>query len=980
MDVAWSTRDTEWLTVELRCRGLAGLCGWMAMTMAQLKSAAYCRSIEWPIRGVGDGAELPTNGAGSAKGSIGGTKQSVGGVEGGEVRWASRPQNGGDTYGRGLITSIVATARSAQQQHRPLGVSTMKRRRTKKKRRREARRGEVMTQGAGSSGASTPAAQETGGQRRESPRGRTEHPWRCNPPKIAVERRNDGGARIPDVTIGYGSRCGADDDVRGIVTLSPNDRARAQDRGGAGQMQPEEIQSTMGRSEGSVPHPTRVLPPQRSISLGAIKIQRISSFFHLLPLLPPPSSSSLLTPPTPSCRRCPAPSRPHRSSSSDWALARPSLSRRRRRALSPPPRPGPTAGNHRPAGGAPAAAPRRPAAHLLHRAGLPPPELPLGFGALTSPELAGISPEVEKKMDLPPLVREKNEGAKEPGKTGRHFERKILAGCVDDDTTDQQDDVSCTEVWGWVSQRQFNGGRSGSLFLQYFLYFAAPLRKRSSDALAIYALAALFNRHKKTLSKNASLEALWAPILLVHLGGYSLIGYLASKRKHKTLTSITAFLGCEDYLDPLWCMKPFNWAMFITWLVTRFVETWKRDHGSEGGRAFNDNRGHWTLKRHGCGGSNILRESLRRPFDESVLVWHLATEFCCFDRMDNIPDNDDDALYHLATCYFAHLDALWSKNKNKNTGSNDDAGDDNTGDDNTGGNDDGEDNNTGGNDAGSNNTGDDNTGGNDAGNNNTGDDNTGGNNADVDNTGGNSTGDDDSIDNDALANVRISCVISNYMAYLLFVNPEMLMTGARPSLFRNAYKRLNGMLLDDGEERTAALTEKDLAQKIIQELKGGAKGRGIIDDAWALSQELTKLCNDDNDKMWKVIFGVWVEMLCFSASRCRGYLHAKSLGKGGEYLSYIWLAPRAQDPPEQQDDDGSGAGAEFTDTTSTTPARTIISDMNEKAGPQEKASHGGAACTTPGAACTTPAPTVIGDEKRDEDAAPAIPVIGDENV
>jgi hypothetical protein len=23
--------------------------------------------------------------------------------------------------------------------------------------------------------------------------------------------------------------------------------------------------------------------------------------------------------------------------------------------------------------------------------------------------------------------------------------------------------------------------------------------------------------------------------------------------------------------------------------------------------------------------------------------------------------------------------------------------------------------------------------------------------------------------------------------------------------------------------------------------------------------------------------------------RCRGYLHAKSLGKGGEYLSYIWL-------------------------------------------------------------------------------------------
>jgi hypothetical protein len=32
-----------------------------------------------------------------------------------------------------------------------------------------------------------------------------------------------------------------------------------------------------------------------------------------------------------------------------------------------------------------------------------------------------------------------------------------------------------------------------------------------------------------------------------------------------------------------------------------------------------------------------------------------------------------------------------------------------------------------------------------------------------------------------------------------------------------------------------------------------------------------------------------VEMLCFSAGRCRGYLHAKALGTGGELLTYIWL-------------------------------------------------------------------------------------------
>jgi len=49
----------------------------------------------------------------------------------------------------------------------------------------------------------------------------------------------------------------------------------------------------------------------------------------------------------------------------------------------------------------------------------------------------------------------------------------------------------------------------------------------ASDALAIYALATLFNRHNKlpnkggdgTSNSNGNLEILWAPILLIHLGG-----------------------------------------------------------------------------------------------------------------------------------------------------------------------------------------------------------------------------------------------------------------------------------------------------------------------------------------------------------------------------------------------------------------------------------------------------------------------------
>ena len=47
--------------------------------------------------------------------------------------------------------------------------------------------------------------------------------------------------------------------------------------------------------------------------------------------------------------------------------------------------------------------------------------------------------------------------------------------------------------------------------------------------------------------------------------------------------------------------------------------------------------------------------------------------------------------------------------------------------------------------------------------------------------------------------------------------------------------------------------------------------------------EITVSAREDGDnEMWKVIQGVWVEMLCFSAGRCRGHLHATSLCKGGE--------------------------------------------------------------------------------------------------
>ena len=211
-------------------------------------------------------------------------------------------------------------------------------------------------------------------------------------------------------------------------------------------------------------------------------------------------------------------------------------------------------------------------------------------------------------------------------------------------------------------------------------------------------------------------------------------------------------------------------------------------------RKFNESRGQHTLEQEECG-TPILESSVQRPFDESVLLWHIATDFC----------------FHLTEGTSSPTNEIAR---------------------------------------------------------------------------------------------RISTEISNYMAYLLFVNPEMLMAGARRSLFRDAYKELKKLVEEtvppsDGgtepaqkKQKKTAMGDKELA-KLIFDKAEGEEGSVLVHEAWKLAQALIGLRKqedeDGTDKMWRVIQGVWVEMLCFSAGSCRGYLHAKNLGKGGEYLSYVWL-------------------------------------------------------------------------------------------
>jgi hypothetical protein len=218
------------------------------------------------------------------------------------------------------------------------------------------------------------------------------------------------------------------------------------------------------------------------------------------------------------------------------------------------------------------------------------------------------------------------------------------------------------------------------------------------------------------------------------------------------------------------------------------------------------------------------------------------------------------------------------------------------------------------------------------------------------------------------------------MIYLLFINPEMLLSGTRRNLFKEANAELEEILKGDkpllkkilkGDKPSLMETlkgnkpfleflkgkgpspediEREFMQQIFTNLQPTVRKEedpgyrelpkeaeqcpsaqeGFIQDAWKISKALLAL---GDKKMWKVIEGVWVEMLCFSASRCRGYVHAKSLGTGGQLLTYIWLLlarmgmetfPERMQRIEISNKGGSSSAPSLTPQVSTTTGETIV--------------------------------------------------------
>ncbi|WOL15136.1 hypothetical protein Cni_G23917 [Canna indica] len=68
----------------------------------------------------------------------------------------------------------------------------------------------------------------------------------------------------------------------------------------------------------------------------------------------------------------------------------------------------------------------------------------------------------------------------------------------------------------------------------------------------------------------------------------------------------------------------------------------------------------------------------------------------------------------------------------------------------------------------------------------------------------------------------------------------------------------------------------------------GDRSKSVLFDACRLAKTIKKEIKEENTR-WAVISAVWVEMLCYAASNCSPYAHAKQLSQGGELLTHVWL-------------------------------------------------------------------------------------------
>lgn len=119
--------------------------------------------------------------------------------------------------------------------------------------------------------------------------------------------------------------------------------------------------------------------------------------------------------------------------------------------------------------------------------------------------------------------------------------------------------------------------------------------------------------------------------------------------------------------------------------------------------------------------------------------------------------------------------------------------------------------------------------------------------------------------------------LSNYMMFLFVEHPYMLPPPVRPRLYVKARKDMKfwSRFMREGSSRGQDGGDLSILEP------------GVNLASKLFSKELTVAVE-------QVLFGVWVEMLCYAAHHCSRDSHARQLNSGGDFITIAWLLTTAE--------------------------------------------------------------------------------------
>ncbi|XP_076888372.1 uncharacterized protein LOC143538784 [Bidens hawaiensis] len=131
--------------------------------------------------------------------------------------------------------------------------------------------------------------------------------------------------------------------------------------------------------------------------------------------------------------------------------------------------------------------------------------------------------------------------------------------------------------------------------------------------------------------------------------------------------------------------------------------------------------------------------------------------------------------------------------------------------------------------------------------------------------------------------------LADYMLYILVMCPFMLPIWIGIIRFRDTCAE--AMVFFEERSITSKLESYEMLgqvnTKVFPSTVKGDRSKSVLFEACKLAASLNEI--SDPRKMWRMVADVWVEILGYAASQCRGFDHAQQLEKGGELLTHVWL-------------------------------------------------------------------------------------------